>query len=313
MFKFVRTRPLLALIALAAFVWPSALNAATSSISISANGANGAGVAVAPTGSCTAGAEGTWVYDYSATVGSGGFSSEATTLGLHLDLHSEGPGSPPAGGAWLDPGQSYSLLQNARGSLTLDLSSGSCGTNTLVFDGATASGAGTWSAADGTGSFRQAVGSGTFDLVAVVSSGTTNPFSLGLNGQVTVLDPNLAIEVASAMWDPATPQSEFRNATVQYRLVNVGPGDSYGVEFVADSTSPGVAPVGSLPGSLGNVMAGDDVLFEVRYQIEKGRCALVERGCGFDASFTVEMPDALDHPGERSTTVRVDLPTPSRR
>jgi hypothetical protein len=296
---------------------PAAMGAPPAPLTISVTGANGAGQTDQPGVPCSSGGSGaSWQYDYGAAIPGGVFSALPGDVGLHLDLHSEGP---TYSGAWLPTGQSYVVIENARGVLPLDLTSGSgaCGENSFAFDGTVASGSGTFEAGEGSGSYREATGSGVFTLIAQVAPGSNNPFQLQMNGTISVLEPSLEVEVVSASWklsdillDPS-----WRTTTVVYRVTNAGPGDAFGVRLVGStSPTPNVQALGSVPKNLGDLSAGESVLLSRGYRFfEETVCSLVIFGCEFDAILSVELPDALDQPktDARRVHVRVaDLPQP---
>lgn len=240
-------------------------------------------------------------------------SSVPGELDLHLEIHSEGTGDPATyDGAWLAADSSYATIENGRGTVRLDLASGGqCGVDTLAFDGTTASGTGTW-VASGTESYRDATGSGTFTFVASVGPGADNPFQLGLNGSSSVPDPSLSVEVVEAVREHGS-ESGSRHALVTFAVTNTGPGDAFGVGLLETTSSAlNITPVSPVPDDLGDLLAGDTALVQVRYRFDRPACKTGERGCEFDSTLEVEMPDALDNAANFSSTVPVRIPTHSQ-
>jgi hypothetical protein len=282
------------------------------SIVISASGTNGDGTSEQPGVPCADGGSGaSWRYTYGAELTGGEFSSVPGELQLYIELHSENTGaSPPYEDAWLAPEQSRVTLSNPRGSMTLGLASGSCDAPTLAFNGTFASGPGTWAVSDNFGSYREATGSGTFTLMASVGPGSDNPFSIGLSGLVTVLTPGLAAELISARWEPGSSGGS-RNAAVTYRITNTGPGDAFGVRLLASSSpAPGITVVSTLPLDLGDLLIGESALAQVRYALQdRESCGDIRPSCTFEASVSVELPDALDNPTTADATLSVRVPT----
>ncbi|HEX9890637.1 MAG TPA: hypothetical protein VGB28_01070, partial [Actinomycetota bacterium] len=261
-------------------------------IGFSASGANGAGQTDQPGVPCAdEGGGASWTYGYGALLPGGAFSSLPTELALGIDLHSD-VSAPDA--AWLELAGSSVGLDNERGSVRLALEAGSCEGPVFAFNGTFASGGGIWTLAEGMGSYREASGSGTFSLLASVGPGSDNPFSLDLSGQVEVLQPALAVEVAGASWMPG-PDPGSRVAAVTYRVTNAGPGDAFGVTLAAAGTStPGVTGLGPTPQVVGDIPAGGEALAGVSYAFERGPCQLKDRGCALDADLSLDLADALD-------------------
>jgi hypothetical protein len=212
--------------------------------------------------SCADGGEGNYRdFLLSTTVPGGVLSSLSGYLRANLDVQHDGV-EPPVGvvtnDAFLLGNTSHATFSNQRGTVQLELSSGTCAAPTLPFDGTNVSGTGTWvidpTSSGNTGSYRQASGSGTFTLSARVGPGAANPWSLVLNGNVAVLEPSLSISVVNTYWGNLGLDYAQRNVSVTYQVTNAGPGDSFGDTLTATSSStPGVTPLGPTPQALAGV------------------------------------------------------------
>lgn len=243
-----------------------------------------------------------------------------------LDVHHDGDepvGTPLVGSAakaFLQGTESHATYSNQRGSVQLRLQSGTCANPTLNFDGTTVAGAGTWQidTASATGAYRQSTGSGTFTLSSGVAPGADNPWSLGLNGTIAVLQPALKVDVVSTTWGNLGVDYVSRRVTVVYKITNIGQGDAFNAVLTA-ATSPTnfVIPLGPTPQNLGDLLAGESTTVAVRYQFAliAGPCKLVILGCRFDTKVSVSMPDALDKadtppPSATNSVVAPTLPPP---
>lgn len=231
-----------------------------------------------------------------------------------LDVHHDGDepvGTPLTGSAaraFLQGTESHATISNQRGSVPLRLSSGTCASPSLFFDGKTISGPGTWAIDSGfaTGAYRNASGSGTFYVNSGVAPGADNPWDLKLNGNITVLQPNLQVDVVETSWGNLGVDYVSRRVTVVYKITNTGPGDAFDAVLTeASSPTPYVSSLGPTPRNLGDLLAGESTTVSVRYQFTllAGPCKLVILGCKFDTKVAVSMPDALD---------KADTPPPSR-
>jgi hypothetical protein len=287
-------------------------------LSESASGNNGVGSIVNPGLSCANGGEGNYRdYLMTTTVPGGVVSSLAGNLRANLDVQHDGtepPVGPVTNNAFLLGNISHATFSNQRGALQLALSSGTCAKPTLPFDGTTVSGSGTWAidpASDGnTGSYRQATGSGTFTLRAGVAPGADNPWSLVINGSMTVLQPSMSISVVNTFWGNLGLDYAVRNVSVTYRVTNTGLGDSFGDTLVSTSSStPGVHPLGITPQPLGDLAAGASTTVTVRYHLDLlAPCTLVILNCNFNSTLTATMPDALDVPSTQTASAPVTAP-----
>jgi hypothetical protein len=243
-----------------------------------------------------------------------------------FDVHHDGseivgaPISPAANQAFLQGSESHVTLSNQRGSVQLRLTSGTCASPTLAYDGTTVSGTGAWTVdpLSTTGSYRNTTGSGTFALSLGVAPGADNPWNLNINGGITVLQPQLLIEVIGSSWGNLGVDYVTRRPTVTYRITNTGPGDTFN-PVLTGATSPthGVSTLGVVPQALPDLQSGQSTIVSVRYQLALlgGPCALVILGCQFDTTLSVSMPDVLDKADSPppSATVHVrtpDLPPP---
>lgn len=272
-------------------------------VNISVSGSNGSGV-TEPGIPCASGGDGaSWRYNYSAALTPGDFSQQPGTLSLALDLHSEGF-EDLAANAWLPPGTNAATITNARGTATLAMTSGTCDSPTISFDGSTASGTGVWSVG-GTGAYRDMTGGGTFALnQAQVGPGSTNPFQLNLSGSVAVPSPVLDVEVARAAWT-RSPDPRTHRALVEYRVLNVGPGDAFGVRVAGNSSpTPGVTPVTALPVQVPDIPAGGSAIVELHYDIAKP----CKAGCPIETELSINFADALDVPDVFAKSLSLRVP-----
>lgn len=290
---------------------------------------DGVGTSEHPGRSCAEEGSGAyWHYDYGAKLAPKVFSSLPGDIRAHLDLHSDVarfpnsagayPPPPPGATAFLQGNESHASLLNERGSLKLRMTSGTCATPSLAFNGTVAAGAGTWAVGSdgGAGAYRQATGSGTFTLTGEVNPGADNTLALKLNGSIGVLQPSLRVDAADTYWGGLGTDYLTRRVTVVYKVTNTGPGDSFGARMVsATSPTAGVSALGPQDQPLGDLLAGDTQLFKVRYELGLDKpCALVILGCSFDTVVKVRMPDALDVAQDFTAPVNgvkaPDLPPP---
>lgn len=238
-----------------------------------------------------------------------------------FDVHHDGDEivgqtiSPAANQAFLQGTESHVTMSNQRGSVQLRLTSGDCAHPSLSYDGTTAAGAGTWTIdANGTtGSYRQATGGGTFTLNLGLAPGADNPWTLGVQGTLSVLQPHLMVEVLATTWGNLGVDYLTRRPTVTYRITNTGPGDTFAPKLVsADSPNNGVNTLGPVPQNLPDLQSGQSTVISVRYQLALlgGPCALVILGCQFDTTLGVSMPDALDQATSPPPTATVHVRTP---
>lgn len=198
-------------------------------------------------------------------------------------------------------------LTNARGTLTLALSSGSCAAPSLSYDGVKVSGPGTWTVvADTTpgNSYRGATGSGTFGIVGTdVTVGGGRLWKLNLMGSVDVLQPTLAVTHRAFWGGPFNYLS--RTLSVEYRIRNTGPGDAFDVVLNdAATSSPGVTRLGPVPQAVGALPAGSERGVVVRYRV----CSIAAIGCRFTSDIQLTVADALDAGGPVSFQRTVQVP-----
>jgi len=267
---------------------------------------------------------------------------------LFADLHSPyhtirtspepvaAPG-PVASAAYLQPDASRVALSNARGTVKLALTSGSCsrGGQTFAFDGLQASGPGTWVIDSSSGSYRSATGSGTFTLDSGFAPGADNPWSIGLTGNVTVLQPKLAVELVETYWGRDGVDYLKRQVAAVYRVTNVGAGDTFAASLTSASSPTkgaslirimingknllidGNTPLGTFPRPLGDLSSTEDVLVTIVWQLplpsNTSACKLVILKCEITTNLGFSAPDALDLPTTHSASLKVrapDLPPP---
>lgn len=305
-------------------------------LSVSVQADDGRGRAVDPGRACQAGPNGGtgayWHYQYGDDLSPGVFSSLAGEALVHLDLHSDprdfqnvdgvyDDGENPR--AFLGGSESRVSLLNDRGSVKLQLTSGSCEAPTLAFDGSIATGGGQWEVRSGTGAYRDAAGSGTFAMTAEVNPGADNALDLDLDGSISVPTPALEVSVAKTFWGGLGSDYLTRRVSVVYRIANVGPGDAFGVVVTGIETPPESgarpmlganysAPLGDLPACLPDGSNQDrcTATVTIRHQLllQPGPCELVILGCEFDSTITADLPDALDRPNVQSDSTRVRAP-----
>ncbi|MFI1172792.1 hypothetical protein [Streptomyces melanogenes] len=187
-------------------------------------------------------------------------------------------------------------LTNARGTLALALTSGDCAMPTLSYNGTTVSGSGTWSVVPDTtpaNAYRGATGSGTFTVTSDVTPGTGKLWTLNLSGNVTLLQPQVAV-TQRAFWGGINNYFT-RTLSVEYRIRNTGPGDAFGVKLVdALPTDSRITRLGPVPQTVGAITAGGSARAVVRYRV----CAL---SCRFTATTQTFLTDALDANGHTET------------
>jgi hypothetical protein len=306
-------------LALVVSTTPSVSASGPQPLNESASGANGVGSIVNPGLTCANGGQGNYRdYLVTTTVPGGVLSSLPGNLRANLNVQHDGV-EPPVGvvtnNAFLLGNTSHATFSNQRGTVQLALSAGTCAKPTLPFDGTTVSGAGTWvidpTSSGNTGSYRQASGSGSFTLRAGVAPGADNPWSLVLNGNVSVLQPSLAISVVNTYWGNLGLDYAGRAVSVTYQITNTGPGDSFGDTLVASSSSThAVTALGPVPQSLGDLATGASTQITVRYALGLlSPCALVILHCNFATTLSVTMPDALDVPSTYSASASGTAPT----
>ena len=312
-------------------------------LTISSSGSNGAGRIVDPGRRCADGGSGQYRHVGIDSALPTPPTSPNAVISANLpgfirgsfDVHHDGdevvgqPITPAANQAFLQGTESHVTLSNQRGSVQLRLTSGTCAAPTLSFDGTTVAGTGSWTIDPNstTGSYHPtapnpSTGSGTFTLSMGVAPGADNLWALTLNGDITVPQPKLKVEVASTSWGNLGVDYVTRRVTVVYRVTNIGTGDAFDtVATEASTTTPGVKAMGPVPQKLGDLAHGESTTFTVRYQFSLielslnvgttivgqgligGPCTLVILNCTFSTKVSVSMPDVLD---------KADVPAPSQ-
>jgi hypothetical protein len=300
-------------------VFPEVASAAPQPLNLNLSGENAVGRITTPGLSCAEGGQGAYRhYSTEATLPSGVMSKLEGDFRSSLDVHYEespfgfyGSGQGPPR-AFLLGTESHATLSNQRGAVQVRLASGTCAKPTLNFDGETVTGSGTWSilSTGGSGAYRQATGDGTFRLTSGIAPGADNPWVFGLSGSLSVLQPSLKAEVSRTYWGNLGVDYITRTLTVEYKVTNTGPGDSYAVRLVSTaSTTPGVTPLGPHNQPLGDLLQNQFDFFTVRYKLGLLQpCALVILGCKFSTTLTVDMPDALDVSSIKTANVDVTAP-----
>lgn len=311
-------------LALAAVAWPGLAPATAGPVpqplTIDATGTNAVGRIHSPGRRCADGGSGQYRHSgIEATLPAGRLGNQPGHLRGTFAVHHDGDepvGTPltgPAATAFLLGTESHVTLTTERGAVQLRLSAGSCATPTLAFDGTTVSGAGTFALdpVGTTGAYRSATGSGAFTLDLGVAPGADNPWHLTTSGNLTVLQPALAVEAVSTSWGSLGVDYATRRVSVTYKVTNTGPGDAFGaVANGTSSSTAGVTPLGPTPVALGDLPAGQSTTFTVRYQLGLlSPCALVILGCRFTTRVTATLPDALDK-GTPVTTPNIPVRAP---
>jgi hypothetical protein len=244
-----------------------------------------------------------------------------------FDVHHDGAepvGTPLSGSAataFLQGTESHVTMSNQRGSVQLRFSAGTCANPTLNFDGTTVSGSGTWTVDPNstTGSYHPSApnvttGSGTFTLSLGVAPGADNPWSLSLNGSISVPQPSLKVEVVDTSWGNLGVDYATRRPTVTYRITNTGPGDTFNPVLTGvSSPTPGVSALNFVPQALPDLRSGDSTIVSQRFQLAllTGPCALIILNCQFDSKLSVSMPDVLDKADSPPPSATVHARTPN--
>jgi len=302
---------------------PAAVDAAAGhAVAIAASGSNGVGSIAAPGLPCSQGGNGdNRQYQLQSALAPGAFSGLASSLVATVDVFTDNALAPVSGGSnsYLLTANSHASLENDRGTVQLLLTAsgpanavGTCPQGRLSFDGTTVSGSGTWTVGPSTGAYRNAAGSGTFNLTASLLPGATNPWSLQLNGTVTIGEPTLAMGSATPFWGSLGLDYFTRIVSVTYTVKNTGAGDAFATALTGvTSPTPGVTPLGPTALPLGDIPAGKSVSFTERYQLGKGLgqpCIAVVLNCTFKTVLSIDMPDAFDVHGVQTATATVTAP-----
>jgi hypothetical protein len=276
---------------------------AVANLNVSVSGTDGSGTSALGSACVDGGSGDTWSFDYGPVVAAAGMftQTQQASVNLALDFHAEPTQTSPSrtySKGFFGP-NAFITLTNTRGSVQLPISPGACSNPTITFDGSSLSGSSTWSEPVGTGAYRDMTGSGIFTLQATVKSLTTSyPFSLNVQGQITVLAPAVSIAATNAEW--ATTEDYInRRLTVTYSVKNTGVGDAFGVTLQSVTpTTGGVTTNFSGPKSLGDILAGNTRNVKVVFKLAKDDppCARTYAYCHFTADLTFRVPDALDAP-----------------
>jgi hypothetical protein len=280
---------------------------------------------MAPGRACADGGSGAYRhYSITSPIPSGAFAQIPGTIDGSIDVHHDGtepPTGPVTGGAFLLGDQSHATLTNYRGAVQVLLHGGQCGspTSPISFDPTghvvTAGPfSGTWdvNTTPGTtnGAYRSATGTGGYTLTAGVAPGADNAWTLTLNGQISILEPNLVATVVATYWGDLGLDYALRKVSVTYKVTNTGPGDAYGTSLVSTaSPTNGVVAEGPPNQPLGDLQNGQSELVSVKYQLGLlSPCQLVILNCNFSTVVNMSGPDALDVPGSFSSTLPVTAP-----
>ncbi|MFI1100768.1 hypothetical protein [Streptomyces melanogenes] len=266
--------------------------------SVSVSGSSAAGVVTSAAGCPSGPLDTTRHLTGDTALNPGVFSSLASQLSVDLPFRVGGTQ------AALPGGEARVALSNARGTLSLALTSGDCTTPTMSYNGTTVSGSGTWTVVPDTApanAYRGATGSGSFTVTSDVTPGTGRLWTLNLTGNVTLLQPQVAV-TQRAFWG-GIGNYFSRTLSVEYRIRNTGPGDAFGVRLIdALPTDSRITRIGPVPQTLGAIPAGGSARAVVRYRV----CAI---SCRFTATTQTFLTDALDANGHTETVpVAVGVP-----
>jgi hypothetical protein len=261
-------------------------------------------------------------YEFESDAGTGVLSSLDTMMRGAINVHDLAPlGTKPTHGFLLGD-ESRVSLTNQRGEVLFRLRAGTgCDPavpgndpNALTFNGDTVSGNGTFAIdpQSTNGAFRGATlaGPGTFSLSAGLAPGATNAWHIVLNGQIQVLQPSLQASFVRAWWGNLGVDYVLRIVTVEYKLTNTGPGDTFGAALTGvSSPTAGVTALGPVPQPLDDLHSGESQDVVVRFQLGlSSPCQLIILNCNFVAALTTTMPDALDQPTMQSSSVASTAP-----
>lgn len=294
-------------------------------LTVTLSGSNGVGRIVSPARACSDGGTGNYRhYGISAPLPAGVLSQLTGTLDGSLDVHHDGqepPVGPVQGGAFLLGTQTHATLSNYRGAVQLVLQGGQCTSPTapLSFsaDGHQINAGpftGTFAVSTDpsttNGSYTGATGSGTYTLSAGIAPGADNPWSLALNGTISIREPALTVTVLNTFWGNLGLDYVTRTVSVTYQVTNSGSGDAFATSLVSTSSpTNGVTPLGPKPQVLGDLAAGQSAQVTVRYQFGLlAPCALVILNCKFSSVVNVLLPDALDVAATRTATLPISAP-----
>jgi hypothetical protein len=286
---------------------------ASTPISITASGANGAGRINTPGRSCEDGGDAaSWHYAYESSVRPGVFSDLSSEVRVNLDVHGEVEPSTTTGEptGWLQGTESTAALVNERGTIVLRLADGGgCGNTTAELDRTKVVTAGTWTVDHGSGSYAGATGTGQFGVTAGIAPGADNPWSLQLSGAIEIAQPVLEVAFVRSWWGNLGTDYLTRRPTVLVRVTNRG-GDGFGLTVTAAaSPTAGVQPLTGVPIRLGDLPAGQSLDLTLRYQLGLlAPCALVIVGCAFGVTVATSVSDALGASAPSSVTVPATAP-----
>lgn len=215
-------------------------------------------------------------------------------------------------GLRLEPSSSNVSLGDERGTIRFQLDGGACpSAGNLAPSGDRLGGIGPLELVAGTGSYRDAtLAGGNWALSAATAPGADNAWDLDLAGQLAVLAPGLQVHVVKTYWGNLGLDYVTRVLTVQYRITNPGPGDSYGSALTGIAPGAGVTNLGPISQPLGDLLAGESRVVTVRFQLALlgPPCQLLVLGCTFPTTLAVSLPDALDAPATRTAAVSITAP-----
>ncbi|MGE7389997.1 hypothetical protein ACQKM2_31405 [Streptomyces sp. NPDC004126] len=268
-------------------------------VTVNASGADGV---VTSSAGCPAGPlTGGRTLSGSDTLDAGVFSSLPTQMAVNLPFRVGGAQSA------LPPEGIHVTLTNARGSMTVRLDGGTCDAPELLYNGTVASGAATWQVvpdSTSTNAYRNASGSGFFSVNADVTLGGGKPWGLDLLGNISLLQPQIAV-THRAYWG-GLGNYLSRTLSVEYRIRNTGSGDAFNVKLLdALPTGSGITRLGPVPQTVGSIRSGATASVVVRYRV----CGIAVVGCRFTAGTQTSLTDALDgNPQTAAVPVAVQVP-----
>ena len=243
-----------------------------------------------------------------APVQSGVLGRVPGTAGLNLDV-----AAATATSSYLGPDAGQLAVTTERGELVLTLTAGTCAAPALTGTTRQVSGSATWAvdAARTTGGYAGATGTGTSTLAAELEPGARNAWSLGLGGELTVLQPTIAITWVRSYWGRLGAGFTGRRATVVYRVTNTGPGRTYGAALQAvGSPVDGITAPNFTPIRLGDLRPGESTDLTVHFKLDaKGAQGPLVTRRELRTSLTYLAPDVLDQGSARSVDVTVLTPS----
>ncbi|MGH2951071.1 MAG: hypothetical protein ACRDKX_03405 [Solirubrobacterales bacterium] len=243
-----------------------------------------------PTIDCPAGDGPSWRYAYSGISAplAGPFGG---TWNSTVEVHDAGGGAAfvPAGTGRLK------VSLDRGGDANLEFGGGDCASAPLSLSQDTdgdpvVSGALPAHATGGSGAVRGFSGTGSVGFVLELGPGADNVAQIGISGDFTVLQPNLALGTPTAFWRNLSDYLA-RRITVIVPVRNTGDstvsGDAFGVKLTQAKLGGRNPLGGGLPASLGRIDPGETKAATLRY-------ANVARNRTYSLEARIEGTDSLD-------------------